>query len=125
MKGVVAVKVAQILANNEVMLLCGLLAVVGHIFPIWLKFKGGKGVATAIGVFIAFNPLLGGACIALWLLCFFSTRISGIAAVGAFLLLPVVTYYFFNQQLLFVIVVVICLLVLMRHYDNVVKIIKR
>ncbi len=124
MKGLIAVKIAQTFIGYEAMLLAGLFAVIGHIFPLWLKFRGGKGVATAIGVFVAFDPMLGGGCIALWLLCFLSSRISGVAAIGAFLLTPVVTYYFFNQQLLFVMVVVICVLVLIRHYQNVVRLMR-
>jgi glycerol-3-phosphate acyltransferase PlsY len=62
----------------------GLFVILGHIFPVWLKFKGGKGVATAIGVVFALNPFLGGSIIALWLLAFFISHISSLSALVAF-----------------------------------------
>ncbi|MCB5251378.1 MAG: glycerol-3-phosphate 1-O-acyltransferase PlsY [Candidatus Cloacimonadaceae bacterium] len=59
LKGIIAVLLARHLfsAEHPLVALCGLLAILGHIFPVWLRFKGGKGVATAGGVFLALSPL--------------------------------------------------------------------
>lgn len=79
-KGAVAVIVARFIFNHDLALIAGLLAILGHIFPIWLQFKGGKGVATTIGVLLALNPALGGAVCLMWLVIFAFTRISSLAA---------------------------------------------
>lgn len=60
--------------------LAGLGAVLGHLFPVWLKFKGGKGVSTALGVFLAWSPLMGGIAAAVWLIVAATTRYSSLAA---------------------------------------------
>jgi glycerol-3-phosphate acyltransferase PlsY len=61
-------------------LFAALAAVIGHVFPLWLKFKGGKGVATSIGVLFGLSPLLGAITCSLWLAVFFCTRISSLSA---------------------------------------------
>jgi glycerol-3-phosphate acyltransferase PlsY len=64
--------------------------VVGHMFPIWLKFKGGKGVACLFGVFFAYSWILGVIAAALWLFTFFTTRYSSLAALIALPLAPII-----------------------------------
>ena len=61
----------------------GLLAILGHVFPVWLRFKGGKGVATTFGVLLALNWMLGLATCVMWLAVFFFTRISSLASLVA------------------------------------------
>lgn len=99
--------------------LAGLGAVLGHLFPIWLKFKGGKGVSTALGVFLAWSPLMGGIAAAVWLIVAAAMRYSSLAALmmmaaagtGAVLLdMPA-------QILLGVLLIVT--LVVWRHRDNI------
>ncbi len=70
-------------------LVTGLGAVVGHIFPLWLRFRGGKGVATALGVLLTAVPLVGSAACALWLAVAVTTRYSSAAALAALALAPV------------------------------------
>lgn len=67
-----------------------LAAFLGHLFPIFLKFRGGKGVATGLGGFCGWEPILGLATIALWLFTAWRTRISSLSALIAFGLLPVI-----------------------------------
>jgi len=82
-KGFVAVYIAQLLLHADLAAIAGLSAVLGHIFPVWLRFKGGKGVATAIGVMFALNGLLGFIVCGLWLMMFALTRTSSAASLGA------------------------------------------
>src|ERR1700735_4540566 len=66
LKGAAAVLIPWMLAGRDVALLAGLAAVLGHLFPIWLRFKGGKGVATGLGVLIAASWPIGLAACAVW-----------------------------------------------------------
>ena len=68
--------------------MAGMASILGHIFPIWLRFKGGKGVATALGVYLALNPILTLITITIWLLVAKIGRISSLSALVAFCLAP-------------------------------------
>lgn len=79
-KGGIAVLLARALFAEDAAQLAGFAAFLGHLFPIWLGFKGGKGVATFLGTLLALHPLTGLACCATWLLVAFATRLSSMAA---------------------------------------------
>ena len=104
-------------------LLFGLSAILGHCFPIWLKFKGGKGVATAIGVLLAAVPLAGLAACGIWLLSAFAFRISSLAALIATASAPLVTFFVYGDTPA-LITLLIAALVFMRHKDNIKRLIK-
>ena len=92
-KGAAAVILARILSPDDgLTLIIGLAAVaalIGHIFPVWLGFRGGKGVATAVGVFLVLDPLVVAAAGVLFLAIFFLTRYVSLASVVASLFVPV------------------------------------
>jgi glycerol-3-phosphate acyltransferase PlsY len=88
LKGAAAVYLASLLVTQDIALLAGLAAVLGHLFPVWLNFKGGKGVATALGVLIAAAWPVGLAACAVWLLVAATTRISSLASLAAFAAAP-------------------------------------
>lgn len=77
----------------HIMAVSGLCAVLGHIFPVWLRFRGGKGVATALGVLFALHWLLGLCFIVCWLSIFALSRYSSLSALTAFAVVTVVTCY--------------------------------
>ena len=79
-KGASAVWLCGHLYTPEYGVLAALFAVLGHIFPVWLHYKGGKGVATSIGVFLALNWMIAAIVCGLWLLMFATTRISSISS---------------------------------------------
>ena len=79
-KGALAVIGVNYLYPNDFIPLAALFAMLGHIFPVWLRFRGGKGVAVAIGIFYALNPMLGAAVCGVWLLVFLVTRVSSLAS---------------------------------------------
>lgn len=82
-KGLIAVVVARVIAGEDAAQIAGLSAFLGHIFPVWLRFKGGKGVATFLGTLIGLAPILGAAACAIWLVTFLISRISSLSALVA------------------------------------------
>ncbi len=79
-KGFAAVWLAQYIYSNDMQPIAGLFVVLGHVFPVWLHFSGGKGVATAIGVLFGLNWVLGAIVCATWLAVFLVTRTSSLAS---------------------------------------------
>ncbi len=79
-KGIAAVLLARYIYDDYSAAMAGFIAVLGHVFPVWLRFRGGKGVATALGVIIALSPLLGLIVCGIWLAAFFFMRISSLAS---------------------------------------------
>lgn len=99
------------------------LPVLGHIFPVWLKFKGGKGVATGVGVLFAASWELGLTFIGIWLIVAYLSRISSLAGLVAFTLVSCLNVYLvtFNFSIW---LMIITLLIFYTHRDNIRKIVK-
>lgn len=124
-KGWVAVLAAQLLgAPAEIVALVAFCAFVGHVFPVWLRFNGGKGVATAAGVLIAIDWRLGLATIALWLAVAFVTRYSSLAGIVAAVFAPIATWYLYGVGPLLYAVVGMAVLLVWRHKANIAKLLK-
>jgi glycerol-3-phosphate acyltransferase PlsY len=126
LKGWVAVALARALALEfglveEITLLCALAVFIGHLFPVFFRFQGGKGVATALGVLLGLNPWLGLACLATWLLMAGVFRISSLAALTTAALAPVYTGLLTGWGDTTITVLVIALLLVYRHRNNLVK----
>ncbi|MSP86041.1 MAG: glycerol-3-phosphate 1-O-acyltransferase PlsY [Methylotenera sp.] len=95
---------------------------IGHLYPIFYKFKGGKGVATALGVMLAISPLLGLAAMLTWIAIFAISRYSSLAAIIAAALAPVYAWFLLSAYKDYVIaVLVMSLLLIWRHRTNIQK----
>ena len=128
LKGWVAVALARALAPEfglveEIALLCALAVFIGHLFPVFFRFQGGKGVATALGVLLGLNPWIGLACLATWLLVARAFRISSLAALTTAALAPVYTGLLMGWGNTAITVLVIALLLVYRHKSNLVKLV--
>ena len=82
-KGAIAALIARAVAGEDAAQVAGLMALIGHCYPIWLKFKGGKGVATFLGLLLALSLPVGAACCATWAAFAALKRISSLAALAA------------------------------------------
>ncbi|HET7403631.1 MAG TPA: glycerol-3-phosphate 1-O-acyltransferase PlsY [Usitatibacter sp.] len=121
-KGWLAVIVAQLIGlPMELVALVGFAAFLGHVFPVWLRFRGGKGVATAAGVLIAFDWRLGLATIVVWLAVAVATRYSSLAALVAAVAAPAITWYLHGVTALLWAVVGMSVLIVLRHRANIAK----
>lgn len=122
-KGWVAVLAARLLELPvEMVALTGLAAFAGHLFPVWLRFRGGKGVATAAGVLIAFDWRIGLGALVVWLVVVAATRYSSLAALVAAVAAPLLTWWLHGAGPLLVAVVLMSVMLFVRHRANIVKI---
>ncbi len=101
----------------------GLAVFFGHLYPLYHGFKGGKGVATALGVMLAISSWLGLAALATWLVVFSASRYSSLGAIVAALLAPVYAWYLLPYQDYIVTVVVMSVFLIWRHRSNIQKLI--
>jgi glycerol-3-phosphate acyltransferase PlsY len=97
----------------------GLAVFLGHLFPVFLRFHGGKGVATALGVLLGFNPWMGLAAAVTWLMVAAVWRISSLSALAAALLAPLYALYFLGFGASSVVVFIMSLLLVWRHKSNI------
>jgi glycerol-3-phosphate acyltransferase PlsY len=110
-------------ATSDMPLLMGLCAVVGHIYPIWLFFRGGKGVATALGFVLAISWPVGAGMILTWLLIAFAYRISSLAAIIAAISCPIYTFYMERYDLIKP-MLFLSALIIWKHRENIARIFK-
>lgn len=124
LKGAVPVLVAHALdVEATVLALVMLSAFVGHIFPVFHGFKGGKGVATAFGALIAMNMWVGLLLIASWIVVAFVTRYSSLSAITVAILAPFYVWWLTQSVVLIAATVVMTMLLLWRHRGNIQKLI--
>ena len=100
-------------------------AVVGHCFPIWLKFKGGKGVATGFGVILSLNLNIGIVALFIWVLIAKVFKISSMSALTAFFLIPIFMFYYETEFIYFLSSFIISLICFVQHRENVKRLINR
>ena len=119
-KGAVAVLLARWFLGEEAAMMAGIGAFLGHVFPIWLKFNGGKGMATFIGVLLALNLLVGLIACATWLFIAVAQRYSSLASITAAATAPIFAYVVSGLQLAAAAGVSSIVLVF-RHRPNIVR----
>ena len=119
-KGVLPVTIVSLAGFDLVWVTATAFAVfLGHLYPVFFQFKGGKGVATALGGFLALSPLLGGAILLSWLLVFIISRISSLSAIIAASLAPLYSMWLINSLEARWIIFVMTTMLLIRHKSNI------
>ncbi len=99
-------------------------ALLGHLFPVWLRFKGGKGVATALGVLLALAWPVGiGACLT-WLVAALALRYSSVSSLAATAAAPVYAWWLLGDLQMVELSAILALLVWIRHYENIRRLLK-
>ena len=123
LKAIFVLVIAEYLGFNDLIIVCVALAVlIGHIYPIFYKFRGGKGVATAIGILIALNFKLALIVASIWLLVFGIWRYSSLAAIVAAISAPIIAIFILRDQSLYCIAfTLISIIILFKHQTNIKK----
>ena len=128
LKGYIAVMLARVFLGDESLtstlgswVLCGVVVAVflGHLFPIFHGFKGGKGVATACGILFGINWILGAATLSTWIIVAMFMRYSSLAALSAAVFGPIYFVFLFGIQPMGVALLVVCILLIWRHRSNI------
>ncbi len=123
-KGAAAVFVALAFWGPDIALMAGLGAVLGHLFPVWLRFRGGKGVATTLGVVLALQLAVGAAACLAWLATAIAFRFSSLAALVATASAPLFAWWIARDLQLVEMTAVLAALVWSRHLANIRRLIK-
>ena len=129
---VLASVTSEVLFNNQssiaaITVMVSIAVVLGHIYPVFYGFKGGKGVATTFGVLLATSFVLGGLASLVWITTFLKTKISGFAAVSTALTLPVMSFFIIKMEnhqdfwLDYGMICILSTLLLFRHSDNILE----
>lgn len=107
-------------------IVCGILVVIGHIFPVFAQFNGGKGVATSLGVILGVHPLAALICIALFLIIFISTQYVSLGAIVASASFPITIEFLFHNTntSLMIFSIVLASAVIILHHNNIKRIIQ-
>jgi len=120
-KGAVVLLLARNFAGEDAAQLAAVMAILGHCFPIWLKFKGGKGVATFIGIMLAYSFPVGAACCVAWLIGAFGWRISSMGALVSASASTFLLVLMGGGSALFM-GILLTLMVFFRHRENITRI---
>ena len=114
------------LLRTNFMIGLGLAAVIGHIFPIWASFRGGKGVATLLGMAIAIQPVVAVCCLAVFFVVLFLTRFVSLSSILAGISFMVFILFIFNEKepLYRIFAVLVALMVILTHQKNIGRILR-
>lgn len=134
LKGMIAVGLCFLMPNyieNEIqqtnfMIALGLAAVIGHIFPVFAQFKGGKGVATLLGMLLIVQPLVAVACLGVFILVLFLTRYVSLSSILGAIMLPISVIWIWNDDVLTyrIFAVLVAFLVIITHQKNIGRLMK-
>ena len=103
----------------------GFFCILGHCFPIWLKFKGGKGVASSFGIILAFDFLIGVVTILIWISIFYISRISSLSAMISFFICPFLFLFYDYNSFLVTASFLASLLIFFKHRTNISRLINK
>lgn len=107
-------------------LITGFTSVIGHVFPIYAGFRGGKGVATSLGIIFGINPMGAVICLVIFLIVFLFFRFVSLGAISASISLPFVSYFILreDQRIMIIFTIILALVVLIAHKRNISRLIK-
>lgn len=120
-KAIFAVLIGQYVSGDSFAVWCGFAAIIGHCFPVWLNFHGGKGVSALFGVLMAINPILFIICGIEWLIVALGTGFSSAGALTVFIVMPLLGFFIsFGVGIGFFAIALLCL---WRHWENISRLI--
>ena len=133
-KGALAIYFVKVISNYEIVsnlnnnnffeCVAGVSAVIGHCYPIWLKFNGGKGVATGFGVILYFDFFIGIISLIMWLLVTKIFKISSLSALTVYILIPILMFINSIENVFLISSIIISCVCFIKHKDNIKRLLK-
>lgn len=120
----VVIGVSMLSQDIHTAVLAGVSTVIGHNFPIWLKFKGGKGIATSLGTAIAIDLTIGFIALIAWCIGAGLSRISAIGGLVSLVSMPISAYFVFNDMGITLLFLVLSIMAILKHKHNITRILK-
>ena len=122
-KGFLPITIISLIFSNQIQsyeaVFLGSFSIIGHIFPIWLKFQGGKGVATYIGFILGINFTLAIICVLSWLTIAFIKKYSSLASILSLILIPISSFFLRYNLKITIIITILSILIIIKHYPNI------
>ena len=106
-------------------LVFGYFFVLGHCFPIWLKFKGGKGIATSLGVILSIDFFIGLCLLTIWILVFLIFKISSLSALISSTSFPILIFFKYEKVNLLYLSIILTIFVFFTHRENIIRLLKK
>lgn len=125
LKGVVAVLIGKFFGSSQIVtILCGLAVVIGHNWPALMGFRGGKGIATSIGVFLVYDPIIALICIAIGIVIIAVSKYVSLGSISGMIIFPVVNLIFSRGIQNFIYASIIAIIAIYKHRTNIERLIK-
>lgn len=129
LKGYAPISILLILFSKEIpynqIIFLSSLTVIGHIFPVWLKFKGGKGVATFLGLLLGINLITGIFFIIIWILTAFLTKYSSLASIISIIVVLIFSIFFSSNIEIIIIIFILGVLIIIKHLGNIKRLLSK
>ena len=106
-------------------LILGSMTILGHLFPVWLKFKGGKGVATYIGFILGIDYIFGVILILFWLTIALIKKYSSLASILSLLTIPIVSYFLSYDFNIIIIFILLSIIIIIKHFSNIKRLLNK
>ena len=110
--------------SNEIIFFSSF-AVIGHIFPIWLKFKGGKGVASYLGFILAIDYVFGFTFVLFWLIVAFIKKYSSLASILSLLIIPIIAYILSHSAVEIILLILLSIIIIIKHFSNIKRLLNK
>ena len=123
-KGMAVIVLAKHFGGIQLAMVCGIAVIIGHNFPVLLKFKGGKGIATSIGVFFIIDPLVAFITISIGLLIVIKSKYVSLGSIVGMVLLPFILLLLNRSTQIVIFGLIVALLAIFQHRDNIKRLIK-
>lgn len=124
LKGIIPTTIGLVFFSTLGGIVGGGFAILGHCYSIWLRFKGGKGIATSAGVLIVLMPLILFTLLTIQFIIIFATKIMSLASISSAILLPILTALLYSNNELLYFSVLLAIFVIFKHKDNIKRLIK-
>lgn len=124
LKGIIPTAIGLILFSTLGGIIGGGFSILGHCYSVWLKFKGGKGIATSAGVLVVLMPLILVILLTIQFIIIFATRIMSLASISTAILLPILTALLYSNERLLYFSILLAIFVIYKHNDNIKRLIK-